>query len=177
MEAGNACSLLTPKKTSTISSKQRNCSFLELNCAKTQVPSFRLKFCLEYISTKATSLMSTSIKRTYGHCGHLHLNFWRPHLEEKKSTHLHLPQETRALHNYLCQYPFNRISSRKRTSLKQHLLKQIQLRQPEQTPPSANLKLITRAVPSPAAHLPHTMSRKAQLTLAETHKQRLKLNS
>ena len=176
METESAYSSLTLKKTSTNSSKQQSYCFLEPLCVRTQVSNSTSKFCLGYIFTKATFLMCMSIKRTYGHFGHLQLNFWHPHLEEKRSTLRHLPQETRALHKYLSQHPFNMISNRKRTSLKQHLLKHIQLRQPELTPPSASLKLTTRAVPSPAAHLPHTKSMKAQLTLAETHKQHLMLN-
>ena len=173
MEAESAYSSLTPKKTSTNSSKQQSYCFPELNCVRTQVLSFTLKFYREYIFTKATSLMFMSIKRTFGHCGHLHLNFWHPHQEEKRSTLRHPPQETRALHKFHSQRPFNMTSSRKRTSLKQHLLKQTQLRQPEQTPPFANRKLIIRAVLRPTAPPPHLLSRIAPLTYIETHIQRL----
>ena len=176
MEAENAYSLLTPKKTSTISSKQQNCSSPELNCVKTQAWNFRSRFCLEYISTKVTSLMSTSIKTTYGHCGHPHLNFWHPRLEEKKSTLRHPPQEIRALRTFHNQYLFNTTSSRKLTSPKQRLLKQMQLSQPKQKPSLANPKQTAWITPSPAAQLP-TQSKPSQLTLTETHKQQLPLNN
>ena len=143
MEAESAYSSLTLKRTSTNSSKQQSYCFLEPNCVKTQVPNSTLKFCPEFIFTKATSLMFMSIKITFGHCGHLHLNFWHPHLEEKRSTLRHLPQETSALHKYPCQHPFNIISCRKRSARKQHPLKRKQLRQPELTPPFAKRRLMT----------------------------------
>ena len=169
MEAESACSSLTLKKISTNSSKQQSYCFPEPNCAKTQVPNSTLKFCLEYIFTKATSLMSRSTKITFGHCGHLHLNFWHPHLEEKKSILRHLPQETNALHKYPCQHPFNTISRRKRAAQKQHPLRRKQLRQPEQTPSFAKRRLRFRAVLCPTDHLAHPTSKTTPRTPAITH--------
>ena len=143
MEAENACSSLTPKKISTNNSKQQSYCFLEPLCVRTQVSNSTSKFCLGYIFIKATFLMCMSIKRTYGHFGHLQLNFWHPHLEEKRSTLRHPPRETRAPHKYPCQHPFKAISRMKRSTRKQHPLRQKQLQFAEQTSSLARPRLMT----------------------------------